>query len=273
MILDECWDKAEQGFAAEEHGYRASRIANMLEDAGLPVYGPDARAVHVVLWSTATPECSRVHLFLALDSATPEQVAEAGLDRFVALRDALFRKSAGQPQLVEYVARQTQSLPFDAFMLVRKEKRDFLAFLGCQELTANLFGIVYRGIEVMTYREALPLVADPPQGVWKLRQRISTGRKYFDKAISEDWDRWSPTLKRDFIALLDAGPLACAESAEPEAYIEAFPCALKSPDWRDELAAELSRRGPDSCTDPLMQIIWEDTLEKFESSAIERSAV
>ncbi len=188
MTLEECWDKAERGFAAEEHGYRASAVANMLEDAGFPVYGSEGRSLQAVLWSTATLESSRTHLFLALDSTTPEQVSEAGLDRFVALGDVLFRKSAGQPQLVEYVPRQTQSLPFDAFMLVRKERRDLLAFLGSQELTANLFGIEYRGIEVMPHREAISLVADAPQGVWKLRQRISVGRKYLDKAISEDWD-------------------------------------------------------------------------------------
>lgn len=271
MILDECWDKAEQGFAAEEHEYRASRIANMLEDAGLPVYGPDARAIHAVLWSTATPESSRAHLFLALDSATPEQIAAAGLDRFVALRDALLRKSAAQPRLAEYVARQTQSLPLDAFVLVRKEMRDLLAFLGSQELTANLFGIEYQGVEVMPHREGISLVVDSLQGVWKLRERISVGKKYFDKAVSEDWARWSPALKRDFIAILDARPPLWADWIIPEIYLQAFPLAVKSADWREALEAELSSRGPETYTDTLMQIIWEAALERFERPAAKKS--
>jgi hypothetical protein len=271
MTLDDCWIKAEQGFAMEEHGYRPSAIADMLEDAGLPVYGSEARAIHSVLWTTATPESPRAQLFLALDAATPDQVAEAGLDRFAALRDALFRKSVGQPQLVEYVARQTQTLPFDAFTLVREEKRCLLSFLGTQELTANLFGIEYQGVEVMPHREGISLVVDSLQGVWKLRERISVGKKYFDKAVSEDWARWSPALKRDFIAILDARPPVWADWIIPEVYLKAFPLAVKSADWREALAAELSRRGPKTYTDTLMQIIWESALERFELPAAQKS--
>jgi len=58
-------------------------------------------------------------LFLALHSATPEQVAESGLDRFFALRNALFSKSAEQPQLVEYVEQATRSLPCQALSVLR----------------------------------------------------------------------------------------------------------------------------------------------------------
>jgi len=115
----ECWNIAEQGLTAEEHGCRTSGIGNTLEDAGIPIYGPKGRSLQALLWSTATPKSNRVHLFLALHSATPEQVAESGLDRFFALRNALFSKSAEQPQLVEYVEQATRSLPCQALSVLR----------------------------------------------------------------------------------------------------------------------------------------------------------
>lgn len=264
--MDERFNKAEAGFVSEEHGYRASRIANMLEEAGLPVYGSDGRSLQALLWSTATPESSRAHLFLALDSATSEQVAESGLDRFLSLRDALIQQSAGQPQLVDYVVRLTEGLPFDAFRIVQDRKQDLLAFLGSQEIKGNLFGIEYRGTEVMLHKEAVSLVAASPQGVWKLRQRISAGRENFDKAVAENWDRLSPLLKRDFIAMLDARSVSAAELLEMEVYLAAFPLALKSEDWRAEVVAALSRRRSGSCSDPGV-IVWEEILKRFECVA------
>lgn len=264
--MDERFNKAEEGFLSEEHGYRPSRIADMLEEAGLPVYGSDGRSFQAVLWSTATAESCRAHLFLALDSVTPEQVAESGLDRFLALRDALIQQSARQPQLVDYVVRLTEGLPFDAFRIVRDRKQDLLAFLGSQEIKSNLFGIEYRGIEVMLHKEAVSLVAALPQGVWKLRQRISVGREYFDKAVAEDWDRLSPLLKRDFIAMLDARNMSTAELLEMEDFLAAFPLALKSEDWRAEVVAALSRCRSGSCSDPGV-IVWEEILKRFECVA------
>ncbi|WP_210243436.1 hypothetical protein, partial [Mesorhizobium sp. B2-4-14] len=47
----------------------------MLEDAGVPVYGPEGGA-------------SQVHLFVALNDLMPEQVAKSGRDHFVAVRVA-----------------------------------------------------------------------------------------------------------------------------------------------------------------------------------------
>ncbi|MBN9548025.1 MAG: hypothetical protein J0H31_03850 [Alphaproteobacteria bacterium] len=126
-----------------------------------------------------------MHLFLALNDVMPEQVAKSGLDYFFAVRDALFRKSAEQPDLVNYVGGLTGLLPNRAFSIVRESKLDLLAFLGSQQIDANMFGIEYLGVEVMLYKEAFLLVADISQGVRKLRERVAIGRERFDKAVAE----------------------------------------------------------------------------------------
>lgn len=259
----ECWDKAEQALAAEEHGYQASRIADMLENAGIAVHGPEGRALQEVLWSTGTPKSSRVHLFLALNSMTPEQIAESGLDRFVALRDALFRKSAKQPDLVNYVWWGTRALPSQAFSLVRERKDDLLAFLGSQQIEANVSGIEYQREQVMLPEEALSLVAGIPHGIWDLRRRISVGLNHFDDMIAGDWNRWALTLKRDFIAMVEVDAL----SLDAHPYLDAFPRALKCSDWRDALASELSQRDRFSWAYPMIEGIWELALERFKRSA------
>lgn len=100
----ECRDDAEQKPAAEKHTCRSSLIATMLEDAGLQVSDAEGKALEAVLWSTATPESSVVHLFLALNSVTSEQIAKSGRDRFFVLREALARKSVHHPGLVGYLA-------------------------------------------------------------------------------------------------------------------------------------------------------------------------
>lgn len=135
----------ERGVAAAEDGDRASTISIMLEDFGFPACGSEGKAVQEVLWSTATPDSSQAHLFLAINEATPRQVAEAGLDHFFTVRDALLRKSAKQPDLADYVERVTKPLPMQAFSVVRENKLDLIDFLGSQQVDANMFGIEYQG--------------------------------------------------------------------------------------------------------------------------------
>ncbi|MDX8465648.1 hypothetical protein RFM26_08135 [Mesorhizobium sp. VK23B] len=183
------WREAEQALAsAGEHGYLCWRINSMLEKAGIPVRSVDERQeLQAKLWATATPESARAHLYLAVKYAEPEQVAEAGLDRFFALVDALQDRHREQRPLVSRTAREARSLVRAAALALVYDKGDLFAFLGSQEIEANEWFITCRRDWVMRHDRAALLAAATPHGIWKLRGMIANGREHFDRAVAAHW--------------------------------------------------------------------------------------
>ncbi|MBP0437982.1 hypothetical protein [Tianweitania sediminis] len=259
MNLNVFWERAEQMLVSDRHCHNPAQIAALLEAAGFPCTGAGAYAVHELLWSTATKESNRVHLFLAITSARADQVAEVGLDRLGALQSSFRRQSLRQPELADYVDTAARSVAMAAFATVIQKKRDLLAFLGSQSIGANSSGIEFQRLEVLSLGEALELVSANRGGILRLRGRIGVGCEYFDRYVSRNWERWSPVLKADFLGMLDQE----MPDIDPVEFLDIFQQALIGSDWRDDLAAELVARGS-GILDAAARLRWEAALNEFE---------